>query len=237
MKKKAIALSLSKGFTPILILIIILVLGGIGFVAMQSFQPKPLVTPTPNLSRDESLKDWNIFQDSRYLFSFNYPSTWTVENDTPDLSPLLIKDGNGETVIRINTSVNLTLIGLSPPCKPPDCSLETVGGNIGNILVEYREQTGYSLISKNDTRGIIFWLEKVTPKTKRAFHKILSTFQFIEAAAKYSCQSNSDCTKQSTCSEICVHTSWLKDNPHTGPACGIPWQYGCKCVNNKCISG
>jgi len=68
-----------KGFAPILVLVIILILGGVGFVVMQSFQPKPLVTPTPNLSRDEDLRGWKTYTNAQ--FTFNYPSIWFISEE------------------------------------------------------------------------------------------------------------------------------------------------------------
>src|SRR3990167_954644 len=70
-----------KGFAPILVLVIVLTLGIIGFVAMQSFQPKPLVTPTPpaNSSRDEVLRDWKTYTNAQ--FTFNYPSIWFISEE------------------------------------------------------------------------------------------------------------------------------------------------------------
>ncbi len=51
---------------------------------------------------------------------------------------------------------------------------------------------------------------------------------------KYFCETDDDCIKYNTCSEECVSRVWEENNSYTGPVCGPPWKYGCKCSENKC---
>jgi len=54
---------------------------------------------------------------------------------------------------------------------------------------------------------------------------------------KYECETRGDCVKFNTCTEECVNREWRLEVPdHTGAACEIPWEYECKCIQNKCVS-
>ena len=54
---------------------------------------------------------------------------------------------------------------------------------------------------------------------------------------RFYCQTVENCTKYRTCSEECVNRDYEKNNPYDGPQCGAPWEFGCKCINNKCEIG
>ena len=51
---------------------------------------------------------------------------------------------------------------------------------------------------------------------------------------RYSCESNEDCVKYNHCSEDCVNSDWLENNPYSGVECAAPWMTECQCINNEC---
>lgn len=54
---------------------------------------------------------------------------------------------------------------------------------------------------------------------------------------RFYCKTAQDCTKYGSCSEDCVNKDYKKNNPYEGVQCGMPWQFGCECVNSRCESG
>jgi hypothetical protein len=58
-----------------------------------------------------------------------------------------------------------------------------------------------------------------------------------EALQKYDCMDDEECVKFNSCSEECVNKVWEEDNAYSGPACGMPWQYNCKCAESRCQIG
>jgi hypothetical protein len=85
-------------------------------------------------------------------------------------------------------------------------------------------QTNY----KNDTCPIDKVCDAITNE------KILEEQKSDE---RFYCQTFEDCTKYRSCSEECVNRNYKKNNPYNGPQCGAPWEFGCKCINNKCEIG
>lgn len=89
-------------------------------------------------------------------------------------------------------------------------------------------------------RGFVFL--DIEESKLHTLNQILSTFKFFDnkASDKYFCETDNDCTKIMTCSEECVNREWLQNNqPSVAPGayCGMPWQYGCKCSEDKCKVG
>jgi len=88
-----------KGFAPILVLVIILILGVAGFGAIQSFKSNTNLYPVPtgtgetaNLSSDENLQDWKTYRNEEYGFEIQYPPDFFVK--TSDINKIQISNNS-----------------------------------------------------------------------------------------------------------------------------------------------
>lgn len=83
----------NHGFTAfegILIVIIIALIGGVGFYVYKSNQDKKSDNPTSSSQKStqtsatkDSYKDWKTYTSSTEKMSFKYPSSWKVDNSSP----------------------------------------------------------------------------------------------------------------------------------------------------------
>ncbi|OGM33127.1 hypothetical protein A2803_00275 [Candidatus Woesebacteria bacterium RIFCSPHIGHO2_01_FULL_44_21] len=79
-----------RGFAPILVLLIVLILGGIGFVAYSSFNKSPntqiLQSPTPLPSTNRfsvsSKQGWRKYTNLEQGFSIELPQSYIVDDKT-----------------------------------------------------------------------------------------------------------------------------------------------------------
>jgi hypothetical protein len=108
-----------SGFAPLMVVIIILSLalvGALGSVFYQGFiQEKDAVVKTGNSSKtnDKETKSppvtvYDTYKDSKYNFTFQYPNTWSVTNNTDDGTGFAtIKDESGSTVTEFAVGTQL----------------------------------------------------------------------------------------------------------------------------------
>jgi len=123
-----------KGFTPIIILIFIAILIGIGYFATRKgyvtinlLKPtasnNPVSTGNPSSTPDPTA-NWKTYE--RYNISFKYPETWYTEefdggielihNADENVSLLLVKSPwgfDGQCFIKVGTTQNLSISGLN----------------------------------------------------------------------------------------------------------------------------
>ncbi len=261
----------TSGFTPILILLIVLILGGIGFVAYSSFNKSPntqiLQSPTPLPSTNRfsvsSKQGWKKYTNLEQGFSIELPQGYIVDDKTftqsviiyshekmlqRKLGPIEQDELKIEITSPQKSSGQKTYKSLQEFIYETDHDSGLVVENISWIKVTNEEipkeidgnRELYYLLNN----GLLYHVVKKLNDSSlgEEFDQILSTFEFTENSAstpigeKYMCQTDADCVKYNTCSEECVNKGWLEKNLYKGPACGIPWQTGCSCINNACIS-
>lgn len=245
---------LNAGFVHPEILIVVAIVGFIVavFIGNNPLSPSILPpSPTP-VATESSVENWKTYRNEEYGFSLKYPADLNINTQDNDIYLFFISffdpDNLDRTISVTVRGANLkeqilfeewaashTLIELDnrkdlifqnfPATRLDYVPTSGSGNKPTSALIVNNGKYSYSISSHPDT-----------------LTQILSTFEFLDKSyadesIDYSCNTDSDCVKQSTCSEDCVNSSWLKDYPYTGPACGIPWQFGCKCVDSKCISG
>lgn len=72
---------MKKGFTPILILVIVLVLAGIGFVAYQSFGTNLDLTLQPPSPSSDPTANWKVYTNTLYNYKIELPTDWKVDDE------------------------------------------------------------------------------------------------------------------------------------------------------------
>lgn len=76
-----------KGFAPIIILFIVLVLGGIvgGMVYSRSKTNQATsVYPQPTTSQSDQTANWKTYANTRYGYSIRYPPEWSLREENTD---------------------------------------------------------------------------------------------------------------------------------------------------------
>ena len=89
-KQTGNALSMSKGFTPILILIILLILGGVGFLIFKSTEmnSSPTKTPAGSLVKERNSvtkESWKNYSNQKYRYTIQYPDSWHLSTSNEQL--------------------------------------------------------------------------------------------------------------------------------------------------------
>ncbi len=78
-----------KSPTPSIILgiVIIILLGGMGYFAYQYFALKSqltvahIPTPSPSIETVDPTANWKIYSNNKWKYSFKYPANWSLNND------------------------------------------------------------------------------------------------------------------------------------------------------------
>ncbi len=81
---------MSKGFTPILILIILLILGGVGFLIFKSTEmnSSPTKTPAGSLVKERNSvtkESWKNYSNQKYRYTIQYPDSWHLSTSNEQL--------------------------------------------------------------------------------------------------------------------------------------------------------
>lgn len=157
-----------KGFTPILILVIILIVAGVVFVMGQSLKSNPVsftsstenypsATPFTNLPQPQVL-GWSVYTDKTYgLFSFEYP----------DFMPEFTTSPSGFDLVNYNSSYIWQIDKL-----PSGDSIHMFSGEI----------TGPYSDSTNKT--VIEWLKEQNWPYKEGDHQESESGQIVKVLYK-----------------------------------------------------
>lgn len=149
----------SKGFTPILIIIILLILGGIGYFAYKNFYPGnfprlPERTPTCQVNcpgsmptpKPGTIPGWVKYEDPDGKFSFEYPQNWSY---------IALPYSFPNTDIPISGLYTVSLSELEKEAKESS-AIDTIHkqrfslGLVGTKLI-YQMESGYEVFSKKHT--------------------------------------------------------------------------------------
>ena len=136
------------------------------------------VAPAQNSPANE----WQTFQDSRYIFQFEYPAKWSTEDRQGAVDPLILRNEQESEIIAIS-GINFTIIGISYcGAYPQDSRCEVLKAEGGDVFIDWNvDREAYAMLSApNGTSGVGVTLHKINPETKTAFLRILSTFKLLK---------------------------------------------------------
>ncbi|MBI4059002.1 hypothetical protein HY404_02050 [Candidatus Microgenomates bacterium] len=196
------------GFTPILILIIVVILaigGGAYFLGKQSITLTPresmnTVLPSPT-SLDETAS-WKTYTNSRYKFSIQYPLTYSLADTTgggsmvvisnagiPEKPTLIIEKfmgGHGINVItgEIKVVLSNNQLKINKITKISDEEYKKLVNNTEDEMARINDghQDFMSNMIEKDGDEFIFYLRYEGPNQsiEDELFKILSTFKFTQ---------------------------------------------------------
>jgi len=77
-----------KGFTPIIILFVVILLGVAGYIGyikgyFKKIPSETTLTPSPVPISTPDTLNWKTYTNNQYGFSFKYPNDWKFEDRTP----------------------------------------------------------------------------------------------------------------------------------------------------------
>jgi len=190
-----------KGFTPILILLVIALLGAGVFLVLQNYEIRPksfskpvAASPTPTPTPDPTAS-WKMYSDPNNGFSFKYPEDYfhyLLQSDTGVyLAPSQGDGGSGPKFLgkdEVWLDVGLDLSIGSPTAQKTPVSIGGLSGFkyisespavAGNVTVYYLKG---EVTKDNINYGIAMsaWDQSTLKKNEGLFDQILSTFKFIE---------------------------------------------------------
>lgn len=182
--------------TIIVIIILFLSLGAVGFLMYQNQQlkqqiailTKPIPSPIPTTIPDEA-DNWKTYNNNKYNFSFKYPSQWIVEEVNDKFLYL-----NNKKIDNSVTQTNQVFFTLSINTEKEEATwlrnrlnevsnsnIETIN-NIKYIITDLRSHSigGYSFIHAEtvDKNDVVYRFGLSDENYERYFAKILSTFKF-----------------------------------------------------------
>lgn len=140
--------------------------------------PTVILTPTP-----DPTTNWKTYTNSKYRFSFKYPSTWTTpENEPGDPNTITSKGAEG--------SVNIHLVEYFGGACPPEyekIQIDNRDFDTCHYIREEKVEAWEQIVKEFDTligsyRGLqIDAYANIPPQANRdTVLKILSTFQFLD---------------------------------------------------------
>ena len=224
-----------------------------------------LISPNPTATPDEAA-NWKTYTSTEGQFSFQYPNDWkaALTKHVFDLVALVNRTDLDEYEFSIGTlpEANPTMSRCMKQIISEQIGIDNFPTQkiiLRNDL-DYQEDDGYLCYNATreelpeitqisfDSNNKQYLLRFIYPISKseeaqQILNQILSTFKFINKeslSGKYFCETDVDCTKYIGCNEECVSKNWAKENSPTvapGAACVIEWEYGCKCISNKCQVG
>lgn len=159
-----------KGFSPVLIIVFVLViLGATGYFIYQS---QYALTSTPQTSQvsplvTDATANWQTFTDTQGKFSFKYPSEWNINNTSDS-----INISNEGSSIRFQLSPYPS-INFDTLYEKPDGTINQnpvfIRTKIKNLDIDGYKATMYTNESKqanqNKSFDISLYLDKGTPVT------------------------------------------------------------------------
>lgn len=185
---------MSKGFTGVYILILVLILatlaGGYYFIGRSQIKPstsQPQTSfPTPRSTETEKINSWKTYENINLGISFNLPENWEIQQLDPSWD------------ISMGPKDSLRIISVTPPITDKDIS-EIKRPYITNDMydvspknIDYQNYTitEYTLSFKGALKGqtsvislieyqgkVVKW-ELLDFSSKQIFDQILQTFKF-----------------------------------------------------------
>lgn len=136
----------------IIVLLIIALLGTLGFVFYQNFIQKPINTTPAQPSNDKQsieLKSQRLAYGSK-IYTFDYPANWTIENEVRDDDSSAVVY-NPDKTIRINFSVTRdSIIGTCDTTSPQKVRFYTVSKTAVTAL---NDSSAYVVEAMTDAIG------------------------------------------------------------------------------------
>ncbi|KKS84967.1 MAG: hypothetical protein UV59_C0012G0060 [Candidatus Gottesmanbacteria bacterium GW2011_GWA1_43_11] len=189
-------MKINSGFTPILVLIVVLAIAGIGFVAMQSYKSNRNIYPVPtgtgataNLSRDEVLRDWKTYRNEEFIVKYPpYLQQYKfegIEKEDPSYQIVFDKNPNGRLIsINLEKGLNIDnqvsyrefrIIGhiADEITSKTDIQTDKFSGIRLDYVISKDEEYSEAIIT-NSTLVVTI----ISPKDY--FDQILPTFEFVE---------------------------------------------------------
>ena len=198
-----------KGFSPLIIILVIAILGVVGYFAYKNYispkgtilgpySPSPIDTATPNLTAN-----WKTYTNDTYGFSFEYPGDYSYsespQKDSAYFAPNQYKTSDITALpvitfamLQFPDSVNnlqdeLNQIKISDPNEIQNVKNIVVNGS---QAIQFNELRGNELdtqiLLKTKINGNSIFLIKLTDYDKadnnmlRVYSQILSTFKFTQ---------------------------------------------------------
>ncbi len=181
-----------KGFTPILILIVFLVLGGVGFLLFKNTKvnpsPTPLGSPKPSAeaATPDPTADWKKYTNSTHNYALKYPSEFDVSLDETWARP---EDHVSVKSPDSNINLDFTNGAQGSDCANALCESQrelefTISGEQFVATEHYPDAfNNYSFeIYIPDNQGnerISISVKYKNPPDVKTIDQILSTFKFI----------------------------------------------------------
>lgn len=182
-----------NGFTPILVLIIVLIVGGVGFLVFKTNPPSPFGSPKPSAeaATPDSISDWKTYENTKYEYSFKYPQGTTLQSTAagigivspnPDSSEISfgLQNTNQERVQVYAIDYFATLIN---PNQWDKTEVQINGESVEKYA--YKQDKNQFLYrfknQKTETQvDFTYKCSQCESKNSKLFDQILSTFQFTK---------------------------------------------------------